>query len=345
MTEATIAASLLIDFVAYLGRRGHGAAELCDEARLEPRWLDEPNARLPASAMERLWAAAERLSGDADLGLHSAETYNPGALSIVGYVILSCRTAGQALERLARYAPLLNEGLQVSLVREGDTTCCQFGAAPGLDSFLHRSPRQAMETLAAGIVLTLKRVTSQPPEPLSVSFVHAAPPVTAEHRRLLGAAVDFGQAENRVVYRSAALETGLLSADPGLLEMFEADARRRLAELQTRGAVSTRVQALLGARLRGEVPSLGAIAAELAMSERSVQRSLGEEATSYREIVDEVRKGLALAHLSRPGATAADVALLLGFSEPSAFTRAFKRWTGTSPSGYRATRIPAAPPR
>jgi AraC-like DNA-binding protein len=71
------------------------------------------------------------------------------------------------------------------------------------------------------------------------------------------------------------------------------------------------------------------------MSERSIQRSLTEESTSYREIVDEVRKGLALSHLSRPGTTAADVAFLLGFSEPSAFTRAFRRWTGTSPTQFR----------
>jgi methylphosphotriester-DNA--protein-cysteine methyltransferase len=84
---------------------------------------------------------------------------------------------------------------------------------------------------------------------------------------------------------------------------------------RTRGAVSGRVQSLLGARLRGEVPSLASIAAELAMSERSVQRSLSEESTSYREIVDEVRKGLALSHLSRPGSTATDVAFLLGFSD------------------------------
>lgn len=83
------------------------------------------------------------------------------------------------------------------------------------------------------------------------------------------------------------------------------------------------------------MPSLASIAAELAMSERSVQRSLSEESTSYREIVDEVRKGLALSHLSRPGSTATDVAFLLGFSEPSAFTRAFRRWTGASPSQYK----------
>jgi AraC-like DNA-binding protein len=333
--EATIATSLLIDFLGFLGRRGLAAEAVCSAARIDPRWLDQPNARVPASAMERLWAAGEQLTGDADLGLHSAESYNPGALSIVGYVILSCRTAGDALTRLARYAPLLNEGLRVSVDHEQGATFCRFGAAEGVDSFLHRSPRQAIETLAAGIVLTLKRLATQPPEPAAVTFRHAAPPSTAEHHRLFGAVVRFGQPENAVVYPSSALAAGMLSADPALLEVFEGDARRRLEQLKSHGAVSGRVQTILGSRLNGEVPSLASIASELAMSERSVQRSLSEERTTYREIVDDVRKGLALAHLSRPSATATDVALLLGFSEPSAFTRAFRRWTGVSPTQFR----------
>jgi AraC-like DNA-binding protein len=127
----------------------------------------------------------------------------------------------------------------------------------------------------------------------------------------------------------------MLSADPSLLEVFEGDARRRLEQLESHGAVSGRVQAIVAARLKGEVPSLATVASELAMSERSVQRSLTEEFTSYREIVDAVRKDLALSHLSQPGRSATDVAFLLGFSEPSAFTRAFRRWTGSSPSQFK----------
>ncbi len=337
MREATIATTLLIDFLGFLGRRGLDADTACRAAQIDPAWLDAPNARVPASAMERLWAAAERLTGDADLGLHSAECYNPGALSIVGYVILSCRTAAEALGCLARYAPLLNEGLCVRIEHAPGATRCLFGAAQGVDSFLLRSPRQAVETLAAGIVLTLARLAIRPPVPAAVHFRHAAPPAIGEHLRLLGPVLRFEQPENAVVYPSAALAARMMSADPALLAVFESDARHRLGQLQAHGAVSARVQSIVGVRLKGAVPSLASIAAELAMSERSVQRSLTEERTSYRDIVDGVRKGLALTHLSRPGASAADVAFLLGFSEPSAFTRAFRRWTGSPPSQFRCS--------
>lgn len=289
--------------------------------------------------MERLWLLAEKLTGDCDVGLHSAESYNPGALSIVGYVILSCRTAGEALDRMTRYAPLLNEGLRIELVTQKGQTLCRFIAAPGLDSFLHRTPRQVMETLAAGTVVTLKRLATGPIEPVAVRFRHDAPASITEHRRLFGTSVRFGQSDDAVVYDTAALDTPLISADPTLLEVFEGDARRRLALLASRDGISGRVLTFLAARLKGAVPPLCDVAAALAMSERSIQRSLSDEDTSYRQLVDEVRKDLAIEYLSRPGASATDVAFLLGFSEPSAFTRAFRRWTGSAPTTFRAAAI------
>jgi AraC-like DNA-binding protein len=335
MREATLATSLLIDFVGYLERQGVRREQVCREAAVDLRHLDEPNSRVPASAMERMWIAGERLTGDPDLGLHTAETYNPGALSIVGYVVLSCRTTGEVLDRLARYAPLLNDAMQVRVTHERDVTVCRFDALDRLDSFLLRTPRQAMETMAAGIVVTLRRMATTAVEPRSVHLRHAAPASTAEHRRILGPRVLFGQAENAVVYPASAMSATMMSADPELLEVFEGDARRRLAQLERRGGVSGRVLTLLGARLRGEVPPLSVVAAELAMSERSIQRGLRDEQTSYRQLVDEVRKNLAIQHLSRPGTSATDVAFLLGFSEPSAFTRAFRRWTGAPPTQFR----------
>lgn len=335
MRDATVATSLLIDFLGFLGRRGLAQHQVCQAARIHPAWTTTPHERVPASAMERLWQVAEQLTGDADLGLHSAETYNPGALGIVGYVVLSCATAAQALERLARYAELLNEGLQVQVQTGQGQTRCSFGAAPGIASFLQHSPRQAVETLAAGIVLTLGRLATVPPQPLAVHFRHAAPPSVAEHHRLLGPVVLFGQSQNLVLYPSAALASPMLSADPGLLAVFEGDAQRRLQALGNQATLRGRALAVVAADLKGAVPSLASVASALAMSARSLQRGLQAEGCAYRDIVDQVRHELALAHLARPGSSATDVAFLLGFSEPSAFSRAFRRWTGAPPTQFK----------
>lgn len=336
MREATLATSLVIDFLGFLERQGHPLADVCRAAGIDPAIAGQPNSRVPAAFMERLWPLAQQLTGDPDVGLHSAESYNPGALSIVGYVILSCRTAGEALDRLTRYAALLNEGLHVELIPGDGRATCRFSAVESLDSYLHRDRRQVMETLAAGTVVTLKRLATGPVDPVAVTFRHPAPASIAEHLRILGPIVRFDAPEDSVVYSTRALETPFISADPALLEVFEGDAANRLKALAARRGVSGRVLALLGARLKGAVPPLSEVASELAMSERSIQRSLSDERTSYRELVDEVRKDLAISYLSRPGASAADVAFLLGFSEPSAFTRAFRRWTGTAPTAFRA---------
>lgn len=334
--EATLAASLVIDFLAFLARQGHPRADVCRVAGIDAGLLDEPNARVPAAYMERLWPVAARLTGDADVGLHSAESYNPGALGIVGYVVLSCRTAGQALDRLSRYVPLLNDGLQVDVVDDGRRTAYRFSAVPDRDSYLHRDSRQAFETLAAGMVVTLQRLATAPCLPVDVCFRHQAPPSVTEHARVFGARVRFAQPDDAVVYDNATLQIPFVSADPALLAVFEGNATRTLDDLAARGGVSGRVLRVLSARLKGAVPALAEVASELAMSERAVQRSLTDEQTSYRQLVDDVRKELAIEHLSRPGTSATDVAFLLGFSEPSAFTRAFRRWTGTPPTAFRA---------
>jgi AraC-like DNA-binding protein len=332
--EATLAASLVHDFLAFLERQGHPRADVCRAAGIDATRLEQPDARVPAAWMERLWPLAGQLTGDADVGLHSAESYNPGALGIVGYVVLSCRTAGDALDRLSRYVPLLNDGLTVEVVDDGRRTTYRFGAVADRDSYLHRDPRQAFETLAAGMVVTLQRLATAPCLPIEVCFRHQAPPSIAEHQRVFGQ-VRFGQREDVVVYDNVTLRMPFISADAALLAVFEGNATRTLEALAARGGVSGRVLRVLGARLKGAVPPLSEVASALAMSERAVQRSLTEEQTSYRQLVDDVRKNLAIEHLSRPGTSATDVAFLLGFSEPSAFTRAFRRWTGAPPTAFR----------
>ena len=331
MHHATVAASLVIDVVGYLTRRGITEAEICAATGLDRAVLAQPNARLDGAVMERLWNAGAHLAGDPDLGLHTAEACNPGALTIAGYVVRSCRTAGEALDRLARYAALLNDGLRLSLTREPDFTTCRCDAAGQVDNYVARAPRQVMEAMAAGIVCTMRRLTATPIMPIEVTFQHATPADLQAHHRLLGPAVRFCAPTTSLVYATAALDRPLLPARPDLLAIFEPQAQRVVAGLDRHGLVSRRVLDLLAGHIRGTVPDVNDVAHALAMSERAMQRHLRDEGTSFRDLVDDLRRELALRHLAVPGTSATDVAFLLGFSEPAAFTRAFLRWTGQSP--------------
>ena len=341
MRETTVAASIIIDMVGQLERHGVSASEACRRARLDPAVLARPHDRVPGSAAERFWQVAVELSGDPLLGLHLAEHYRTGAINILGYVFLNCATLADALERLGRFAVLMNDGLRVRIDREDERAVVRFEAVEGLDNFLLRGDRQVMETMAAGVVLTIRRLGHSDFVPSQVWFRHAAAGNVAEYHRIFGTMVRFGMPEHRVALRLSELDFPIPAADPSLLAVFERHALGRLDELERMGTTSQRVLRLLSARLTGTVPPVGVIAAELAMSGRQLQRVLQEEGSSYQALLDQSRRDLALAQLRVPGTTAAEVALLLGYSEAGAFTRAFRRWTGTTPGAYAAGAQPS----
>jgi AraC-like DNA-binding protein len=329
LRESTVAAALLIDLVRYMEQRGHHLG-------LDRSLLEQPNARVPGSEAERCWQLASQLAADPDIGLHAAENFNPGALSILGYVLLSCRSAREALARLAQFAALVNDGLRVRVTDSADRTQCGFEVIPHLNNYLDRTPRQAMETMTCGTLITMRRLTTLNVQPLAVAFRHPAPASTAEHLRIFGHCVRFGQPENFIEFRTSDLSANLLSANPALLAMFDAQAVQLLDQMGQRGPVSQRVLAILARRITVTVPALDEIAAELAMSERSLQRELRGENTSFRQLVEDMKREIACQHLARPGASASEAAFLLGFSEPSAFTRAFRRWTGSAPTQFQS---------
>jgi AraC-like DNA-binding protein len=336
MRESTVAASIVTDMLDYLGRRGIVVAEVCRAIGLDVEELRKPDHRVPGARVERLFEEAERRTQDAHIGLHMGESYHPGALNMLGYVVLSCRSAADVLDRLARYAAILNDGLRVRVSREGKRTLCRFDALDGLDNYLARAPRHPLEAIYAGVAITMRNLTGQTIEPLEVTFRHRAPSDVAEYRRVFGRDAQFGAPENLLGFSTSDLDAPVRSSNPELLEVFERHANAIIDELDQLGPVSRRIVRILSERVKGIAPTLDDVASELAMSARSVQRSLRAEGTSYQLLLDGVRRELAVRHLAVRGTSAAEVAFLTGFSEPSAFSRAFRRWTGVTPGAYCA---------
>jgi AraC-like DNA-binding protein len=337
--ESTVAASIVIDMLGYLERQGHPEAEVATAAQLDLPAIRTPEARVPGSFVERLWVEGERRTGDPDLGLHMAEAFNPGALDILGYVILSCRTAREVLDRLARFAAILNNGLKVHIVDDRGVTQCRFEILHTLDNYLVRQPRHAIEAMAVGVTTTLGRLTSLAISPVEVGFSFPAPAGTSEHIRVFGPGVRFGASGSHLTFRAADLDTAVPSANPMLLEVFERHATAIAGNLDAYGPVGRRVVNVMANRVKGAAPAIDAVAMELAMSTRSIQRALQDEGTSYQVLLDDVRRELAIRHLMVPGTSATQVAFLTGFSEPSAFARAFRRWTGSTPGAYSASAV------
>ena len=336
--ETTIAATIVADMLQYLEQRGISTDDARRYAGIGSQLTAGVDARIPGSLVERLWVFAVESTGDSLVGLHMAEAYSPGALDILGYVILSCATIGDVLDRLTRYAPLLNDGMHIDVVRDSGKAWCRCSYAEGMNNYLLRNPDQAIDTTWAGLARELRRLTAKPLVASEIWFRHNAPSAekAREYDRVMGAPVRFGMKEDRFIIPLGHLDEQLRSANPALLESFERHANVVMSTLDNAGTRSHKVAKVLASRLKGVVPTLSEIARELAMSDRNLQRALRNDGTSYQKLLDRVRRDLAMSHLSNPGTSAAQVGFLLGFSEPSAFHRAFRRWTGAVPSAFRA---------
>ena len=335
--ETTVAASVVADMLQYLARRGVSTDATLRACGIDPMVAISPDERVPGSRVERLWSFGVEQTGDPLVGLHMAETYNPGALDILGYVILSCRTVGDALEKFARYARLLNDGMRVELVRERKTAFCRCTYVEGIDNYLLRAPQHAVDATWGGLARELRRLARAPLGATAVWFRHAAPSRAhlAEYARVMGAPVRFGAPEDRFILPIEHLDQPLPSANSVLLEVFEQHARAALPAIGVDDSRAEQVARVLSQKLKGSVPALHEVAHELSMSSRNLQRTLRDAGTTYQSLLDDVRRDLAIRHLANPETSAGQVGFLLGFSEPSAFHRAFRRWTGKTPSAFR----------
>jgi AraC-like DNA-binding protein len=349
--EVQVAASFLADLLGYLRQRGVDAEAVARRAAVAVHLA--AGGAVPGTRVAALWHAALDITADPDLGLHAAEAFAPGALDIVGYVMLSAPTAAEALRLGARYVRLLNDGLALDVACEdgvaGPLLVYRLTLLEHLDNFVARDARvgrQVIETVLAGLVrqarlLAERDRTARPLVPQRVRLRHPLPPTgAAEHARTFGVAPQFGAAVDEVAFAAAELGGPVRSANPALLAAFARHADDALAARAAADTLAGRVLAEVTPRLRGEAPALGAVARALAVSARHLQRGLQAEGTTYGAVLDQARQALAERHLAAPGATVAQVAFLLGYSEPSAFQRAYRRWTGEAPGARRRRAAP-----
>jgi AraC-like DNA-binding protein len=178
--------------------------------------------------------------------------------------------------------------------------------------------------------------------PLSIELCRPEPAVLDDFHRLLRAPVRFAAEMNRLIFDAASIERPLETGNPELARQNDAIAIRYLARIEHEN-VEARVREALRQRLEKREPSQEQIAEQLNMSPRTLQRKLGDAGTSFKEILDDTRHSLALAYLSETQHSISEVTYRLGFSSGSSFTRAFRRWTGRSPSDWRAGTAVASP--
>lgn len=317
--------------VSGLRNLGHDPGPILAAVGMDATALDDVDAHIPMSQGVGLLVRGVEMTGDQDLGLHLAERADLGTLDVHFYAMLSSPTLAGAYERLCRYQRLIHETTRVTLEVEGDRATLRHEMPGGL-----AVPRQSAEFIVAAWVRGGRAVTGQDWSPHEVRFAHPQPRDTGEHARFFRAPVHFATGENALILPVALLELPCVGADPALLAVLDRYAADRL-ELAPRSThLADRARAGLAEELRGGEPSVERLASRLKMSVRTLNRALAAEQTSYRKLLDQLRRELA-GRLLRDGRVAIpEVAFLTGFSELSAFYRAFKRWTGQTPAEFRS---------
>jgi AraC-like DNA-binding protein len=324
-------------------KRGVDPATLRDLTGFDVSIASNPDARIAIETEELLWNDAARLARDEDFGLHAAEGLRPGAFDVLDYAVRSAPTARAALQRIARYNRLEHDIAVFTLIDRRDSRDDIRADSHDVLRVEHafrleeRTPsRHASEFTLAALVVVGAQITGAPFRPLAVDFIHHRPSSIAEHDRIFGVEPRFGCRVNAIDLDRSLVDRSCPAADPALSRVIERHAEALLAALpDPTETFASRVRRLLAPALREGDASLARIAADLKMSERSVQRRLSDENLSFDALLDSLRHDLALRYLSDPHISISEVAYLTGYSEPSAFHRAFKRWTGRTPSDLR----------
>jgi AraC-like DNA-binding protein len=244
-------------------------------------------------------------------------------------------TVGEGLARFSQYYPLAHPGAKVSLKISDGIAKFGFPTDQPKDSDGSTGRRIFIEYMLGILSQVLRGLGTRPVVPCEVFFSQREPAFADEYTRFFGAPVRFGAAEDGFALGSAQLAIRLRTANPAMLQKLE----EHLAQLQAKHAalqtLSGQVRCAVESALQERIPSAEKVAKQLGMSVRTLTRRLDAEGTSYKKLLDEVRAALAARYLHDGKHSAEQVALLLGFSETSAFLRAFKRWHGTSLTEYR----------
>jgi len=316
-TEALEA--LRVDWRAILRR--------CD---IDPALLADPEARISQDRFQRVWSAAGEFTGDPCIGLHAGEHIHTHAVNIFGYLMLSSATVGSGLRRVARYQPVLAGVPWIAV----DDSGAAMRARVGIEYGEPESRAIHAEYVAALVLHFMSWVSETEIRPMEARFEHSPRGELSEYRRCLRCPVKFSADRNELVLDARTLDHPSIHADQTLARVHEEFAQRLLVS-EEEATVTRRVRRALAEHLESGAVDLASVARQLGLSARSLQRRLAEEGTSFREILENLRRELASEHLEQHATPIAAVAYLTGFSEVSAFTRAVHRWFGRTPARLR----------
>jgi AraC-like DNA-binding protein len=319
----------VLPLLEYLENEGFDLKTVLDRAGIPESALEDTKTRFPKRRFQALWQVASDATGDPAVALRVSTMVKPNMLGIIGYLASASESGRNAFELVNGLTPLLWEDVECDLESDGEVAFirCSTGSSPQASRFTTE--------YAIGLTITMSRLLGAArSNPLEARFSYPAPAYADEYRRILRLPVRFDAGEDGVLFPISMLDSLNPSADAALRQLLEKYAADQLAKIPTSARLSQRIRAYILSMMPLGSLSADTVAARFSMSNRTLRRRLREEATSYQEILDDVRAELARHYLTKEKRGIDEIAFLVGFSDPSAFTKAFRRWTGKTPADF-----------
>ena len=337
MSELTVAAGYVRSFVKLAEAHGAKRGAILCEAGIPPDSLDRPDTRVPFAQFKVLMRAAKAAAGEPALALHFGASAPFNEVSIVGLIAYSAATMGAAFEQTNRYSRLVVEV-------DGHETASRFAIVRREDGVWiedrRRNPNEFPELTESTWVRFIsdraRAFPKRPPYVLEVHVTHSEPAHAESYRQFFSMPVVFGASWNAMRIRESWLDEPTGQGDRYVFGVFSTHADGLLRSLLESKTIRGRIEAELLPILHTGGISMATIARKLGYSRSTLHRRLAAEGETFEVILDDLRRRMALDYLDSRKVSVDEAAYLTGFSDASAFSRAFRRWTGTTPGKFRS---------
>jgi AraC-like DNA-binding protein len=338
MTEFTIAAGTTRALIELAVAKGASRKTLTERSEIDPSKLQDQDNRVPFAKYVALMRAGKELCRDPALALHFGEAFDFEDLSIVGLIGMASETMAEAFEQLSRYARLAVEvdcsGTDRFILKRIAGQLWIVDTRRNANDF-----PELTESTFARMVCSFRRAFGEPHFLKAVHVTHPAPAYRAEYDRVLRLPVVFESDKNALLADDALLTWRNPNASRYVFGILSAHAEELLKRLERSKSTRGQVESLLMPTLHTGEANMITIANKLGLSRQTLFRKLKTEGVTFEKVLDELRHTMALYYLRGRQVSVNETAYLVGFSEPAAFSRAFKRWTGSSPRVMLASKI------
>jgi AraC-like DNA-binding protein len=312
---------------------GMDADELTSAAGLSREQLSKPDAQIPLVKIQDLWRAMIARSPEQDLGLRIGCGLTIREMGLVGYAMYYSASLLDALDRFSRYCRIIAEGNETTVIREPGLVgvVCEFD--PRLAELGH-----PIDARLAGLVTVAREITGTEVVPVEVLLPYKEPADLTAHRRAFRAPLFFDRPHAALIFRREDADLAVVAGDKTLSGYLDELAESVVSSLPSHESFAGQVRRDLWTSLSAGRPTIGRTAKRLGVSARALQRHLNREGTSFTRILASLRREMVVVLLRDPSLAISEVAFLLGYTESSAFHRAFRGWYKTTPHEFRAAR-------